>query len=103
MSIAPIGPIGPLTPVASVAPGTGAGAVAGSADGFASQLAQGLDRLQQLQGTSDDLAVKAATGTLADPSQYMIASTEAALATELTTAVRDKAVDAFNEIMRMQG
>jgi flagellar hook-basal body complex protein FliE len=32
----------------------------------------------------------------------MIASTEASLATQLTVAVRNKALDAFNEIMRMQ-
>jgi flagellar hook-basal body complex protein FliE len=32
----------------------------------------------------------------------MIASSEASLAMQLTTAVRNKALDAFNEIMRMQ-
>jgi flagellar hook-basal body complex protein FliE len=32
----------------------------------------------------------------------MIASTEAQVTTELTVALRNKAVDAFNEIMRMQ-
>ncbi|MEZ0166054.1 flagellar hook-basal body complex protein FliE [Kineococcus sp. LSe6-4] len=73
---------------------------------FASLLAQGLgggvDRLQGLQSTSDDLAVKAATGDLTNVHDYMIASNEAQLATQLTVAIRNKAVDAFNEIMRMQ-
>ena len=57
---------------------------------------------QGLQNKSDDLAVKAATGSLTDVHDYMIASTEASLATQLTTAVSNKAVAAFNEIMRMQ-
>jgi flagellar hook-basal body complex protein FliE len=32
----------------------------------------------------------------------MIASTQASLATELTVAVRNRAVESFQEIMRMQ-
>ncbi len=32
----------------------------------------------------------------------MIATTQAQLATQLTVALRNKAVDAFNEVMRMQ-
>ncbi len=32
---------------------------------------------------------------------YVIAATQAQLATQLTTTVRNKALDAFNEIMRM--
>ena len=35
-------------------------------------------------------------------SKYTIASTEAQLMTQLTVAVRNKAVEAFNDIMRMQ-
>lgn len=101
---APLGPVGPLGPGAAAA-GASAGALAGQAAGgasFASQLAAGLGQVQQVQARADGLAVQAATGTLADPASYLVASTEASLATQLTVAVRDKALDAFNEIMRMQ-
>jgi len=61
-----------------------------------------LQDLQQLQSTADDLAVKAVTGQLADPSQYTIAASEATLATQMTVALRNKGVEAYSEIMRMQ-
>ena len=69
---------------------------------FGSALGRGLEQLQQVQTNADNLAVKAAAGTLADPAEYMIASTQATLATQLTVAVRNKALEAFHEIMRMQ-
>jgi flagellar hook-basal body complex protein FliE len=102
VSTAPIGPIAPIaailpTPAAAPTPST-----AGTGADFASAMANGLDQLQQLQTNADNLAVQAADGTLSDPAQYLTASTEASLATQLTVAVRNKAVDAFNEIMRMQ-
>ncbi|WP_432574515.1 flagellar hook-basal body complex protein FliE [Kineococcus sp. SYSU DK005] len=89
--------------LAGVTGTTGTGAV-GDASGtdFASLLSGGLDKLQAVQSNADDLAVKAATGDLTNVHDYMIASNEAQLATQLTVAVRDKAVEAFNEIMRMQ-
>jgi flagellar hook-basal body complex protein FliE len=70
--------------------------------GFASALAGGLEEVQRLQGVSSDLAVKAATGELEDVHDYTIAATEAAVATELAVALRNKAIEAFTEIMRMQ-
>ncbi len=101
MSIAPIGPIAPVAGPTAITPASGAtGATSGA--NFASALAGGLDNLQQLQTNSDNLAVKAATGSLTDVHDYMIASTEASLATQLTVAVTNKAVAAFNDIMRMQ-
>jgi flagellar hook-basal body complex protein FliE len=95
-TVAPTSALG----ISGVGTDTSVGATSGT--DFASLLSGGLDKLQSLQSTSDDLAVKAATGDLTNVHDYMIASNEAQLATQLTTAVRNKAVDAFNEIMRMQ-
>jgi len=104
VTISPVGAVAPsFVPMpVSVDAGAGASSGASGAD-FASQLGKGLDNLQALQNKADDLAVQAATGSLSDVHDYMIASTEASMATQLTVAVRNKAIDAFNEIMRMQG
>ncbi|MEU4687271.1 flagellar hook-basal body complex protein FliE [Actinoplanes sp. NPDC023714] len=69
---------------------------------FAGMLAQGLENVQASQQKASDLAVQVANGTLQDPAQYTMASTEAALGLQLTMAIRNKAVEAFQEIMRMQ-
>ena len=49
-----------------------------------------------------DASKQAAVGSLDSISDFMIATAEAQLATEVTVAVRDRAVTAFNDIMRMQ-
>jgi flagellar hook-basal body complex protein FliE len=99
--MSPIGPVAPLAalPVPSVGP---AATSAVAKPDFGGVLADGLQKVQALQNQSDSLAVKAATGDLTDIHDYMIASTEATTATQLTVAVRNKAVEAFTEIMRMQ-
>jgi len=102
MSIEAIGAIGSPLAVSGPLGVTGTGSASGPNADFAAQLSNGLESLQGMQDKADDLAVKAATGSLTDVHDYMIASTEAALATQLTVAVRNKAVEAFNEIMRMQ-
>jgi flagellar hook-basal body complex protein FliE len=96
-----IGAALPIAPVAPTAPSSTA-AVSGPNENFATMLSDGLENLQKVQGRADELAVQAANGTLSDPAAYTMASTEAALATQLTVAVRNKAVEAFTEIMRMQ-
>jgi flagellar hook-basal body complex protein FliE len=51
---------------------------------------------------ADLLARQLATGQLTDVHQYMAAATKANLAVQLTASVRDQAVQAFQEVMRMQ-
>lgn len=111
MSIPAIGGVGftpyvppVVAPTAAdpAAAASGSGAVSGaSGSGFGSMLVDGIDHLQQVQGTSDKLAVQAATGDLTAIHQYTIAATEASVTTQLTVAMRNKALEAFNEIMRM--
>ena len=62
----------------------------------------GLERLEGVQDTADTLAVRAASGTLPNIHDYTLAATEAEVTTKLTVAVRNKAIESFTEIMRMQ-
>jgi flagellar hook-basal body complex protein FliE len=100
-----VGAVSPALPAqpTAVAP-VGAPAVGAVADdgGFAGALAASVDGLQQMQATSQTLAVQAVTGELDDVHDYTIAAAQASTALELTAAVRNKAVEAFTEIMRMQ-
>lgn len=95
--ILPVG-LGAVTGVAGATTGV---PQAQNSDGFAAVLASSFDQLQSTQKTSDTLATQAATGDLRDVADYMIASNEAALATEMVVTIKNKAVEAFNEIMRM--
>lgn len=85
------------TGVTAAQPTSGTGGAA-----FGNTLAGAVDDLQQLQGTSDKLAIQAVTGNLDDIHDATLASTRAQVTLELVAGVRNKAVDAFNEIMRMQ-
>jgi flagellar hook-basal body complex protein FliE len=98
--------IGSINPVQAVA-GTGhlsgaQGAQPSGGAGFGTALAGAVDNLQQLQSTSNTLAVQAVTGNLTDIHSATLAATRAQVTLELVAAVRNKGVDAFNEIMRMQ-
>jgi flagellar hook-basal body complex protein FliE len=87
----------------SIPPGDSVTAAAGAngSSSFGTSFSKVLDGLQATQTKADNLAVQAATGDLTNVHDYMIAATEASLATELTVAVRNKAVEAFNSIMHM--
>ncbi len=70
--------------------------------GFAQAIGDALNNVSALDNRVAEASTRAATGDLGSVTDYMIASTEAQLATEITVAVRDRAITAFNDIMRMQ-
>ena len=102
-AISGFSPVDAITRVAETAKTSGTQATSGaSGTDFAGMLSAGLESVQAAQTKSADLAVQVANGTLADPAQYTMAATEAELGLQLTMAIRNKAVEAFQEIMRMQ-
>ena len=106
MAIPAVGIMPPImpTPVAapiSSPPATSAGTSATSGSGFANALTNVVDNLQGVQQNADSLAVQAANGTLQNPTDYLLAANQASLTTQMTVAVRNKALESFNEIMRM--
>lgn len=96
-AISAIGSVDATSAATATAGTTGSGGAA-----FGNALTGAIDNLQQLQGTSDKLAIQAVTGNLDDIHNATLASTRAQVTLELVAGVRNKAVDAFNEIMRMQ-
>jgi flagellar hook-basal body complex protein FliE len=84
------------------ATGETAGPTGPTGPNFADLVTNGIEGLEAMNDRTDRLAVGAATGDLGAIHDYTIAATETSVATQLTVAVRNKAVEAFNEIMRMQ-
>jgi flagellar hook-basal body complex protein FliE len=68
---------------------------------FGDKLTSALENVQGAQSKADDLSMQVATGQLTDIHDYMIAANQAEIATQLTVAVRNKAVEAFNQVMNM--
>ncbi len=102
MSVPPIG-ASPVRMPAPVSASNSRPRPASAVDkaGFSSSITDALSNLEKLHSRADKMASLAATGDLNSVSDYVVAATEAQLATQVTTAIRNKAVEAFNDIMRM--
>ena len=97
MAIAPIAGV-----TGGIAPIGGGSKTAAGAGALGVDFGAGLDAVAKATQHADALGQQVATGQLQDIHQFMAASTKASLAVELTVAVRNKAVEAYQEIMRMQ-
>lgn len=83
------------------APGAVAGVSAG-ASGLFDPIKQGLQHVSALQKNAQGLANEAALGGDVDLHDVTIAAEKASVAMQLTIQLRNKVVDAYQEVMRMQ-
>ena len=80
--------------------------VSGAADetlpSFSDMLSAAIRDVNGLQKAAEAKNIDLAAGRVEDLSEVMIAAQKAALALQLTVQVRNKVVEAYQEIMRMQ-
>lgn len=69
---------------------------------FGKIFSDALGEVNQLQNDSQKASLDLATGKLQDVSQVVIAAEKAGIALQLTMQVRNKVVEAYQEVMRMQ-
>lgn len=69
---------------------------------FADVLKDSIQAVDQLQKKSDHLMQELATGKTGNVSEVMIAAEQADIALKLMVQVRNKMIDAYQEIMKMQ-
>jgi len=68
---------------------------------FADLLAQGIQGVQDLASNQDRLSVDLALGKPVELHQVMLAATKAQIAMELLLELRNKLIEAYQEISRM--
>ncbi len=78
---------------------TGASELSKQFGGF---LTEAMDKLNEQQARVNSLDQQFVTGQTSDVHQLMIATEKASLGLELTVQIRNKAVEAYQEIMRTQ-
>ena len=74
----------------------------GGSSGFANLLSQKLGGVVDLQNEADAASQAVATGQSTDLAGATVAVEKASIAIDLVSAIRNKAIDAYQDVMRMQ-
>ena len=98
MRIEPIG----MAPLTSMTVAGRAGGAQPGPSSFSEILSGALGQVNDLQNQAAQANVRLAAGQIEDVSEVMIAAEKASVALQMTMQVRNKIVDAYQEIMRMQ-
>ena len=91
----------PMVPLAPVSQTTNGSPVEGEAD-FGEMLKKAINDVNTLQKQSQEAKVKLATGEVEDIHSVMIAGAKASVAMQFTLQVRNKVIESYQEVMRMQ-
>ena len=97
-----------IPPVASVTPAAGAVSpvstpnTAPSSQGFGDTIANALEAVSSAEFEADLLAQDVATGGDTSVQELMVVMTKTSLSVDMLVQVRNRAVEAYTEIMRMQ-
>jgi flagellar hook-basal body complex protein FliE len=95
------GNLGPIS-APRLIPQPGAGGRREEVGGFAGLLAEAVGRVGELQGEADGELRRLLAGEPVELHRVLLAAEEAGLASQLLMSVRNKVVDAYQEVMRMQ-
>ena len=99
----PINPnLPPVDPTGAGAPGGAKGADAPKGAKFGDVLKASLDRVNEMQVELDDQIEKLATGETEDVGRVVVTAQKANVAFEMLMQVRNRLVEAYQEIMRMR-
>ena len=106
MTIPPIDPsfvtAGTEWSVPSVDGATGAAQATGGGSGFGSMLTDQLGKLEGVQDQAAHASQALATGQATDPEAVVMAVERAQLSMQLASTLRNKAVEAFNDVFHTQ-
>ena len=99
MEFIPASPIRPLIETTETQPVSGASRVGASL--FATVFQSAIDNVRQTNAEQVDLEYKLATGQLDNPAELTLASAKATNSALLLMTLRDRAMDVYNEVMRI--
>lgn len=69
---------------------------------FSQMLEEAISKVNNLQNKADEMMKKLAAGEVKDIHEVMIALEEANISLQFTLQIRNKVIEAYQEIMRMQ-
>lgn len=99
MEFIPVSPIHPIIEAPEARPVSGARSVGSSL--FATVFKSAIDEVRQTNAEQVDLEYKLATGQLDNPAEVTLAAAKATNSALLLMTLRDRAMDVYNEMMRI--